>query len=86
MSPDEEYSEFWEKIKEHNIEKNEILKDFYTKFENMCSSDNNQQYCEMQDGNTEIIMNLKNYIINLMVIKQNMNWKIRNLQHYSDIP
>ncbi|SBS99712.1 PIR Superfamily Protein [Plasmodium ovale curtisi] len=50
MYPDEEYSEFWEKIKEHTIEKNEILKDFYTKFENMCSSDNNQQYCEMQDG------------------------------------
>ncbi|SBT56070.1 PIR Superfamily Protein [Plasmodium ovale wallikeri] len=34
----------------HTIAKNEILKDFYTKFENMCSSDNNQEYCEMQDG------------------------------------
>ncbi|SBT74101.1 PIR protein [Plasmodium ovale] len=45
MSPDTEYSEFWNSIKENTFTKNETLGDIYTKLEEMCSEDKNKNYC-----------------------------------------
>ncbi|SBT56747.1 PIR Superfamily Protein [Plasmodium ovale wallikeri] len=67
MSSGAEYSEFWEKIKEvyliffinittqvfyfHTFTKNVTLGNFYNKFEDMCSYQNNQDYCAIEkDG------------------------------------
>ncbi|SBT55598.1 PIR Superfamily Protein [Plasmodium ovale wallikeri] len=50
MSPNAEYSEFWES---HTIAKNGILKDIYSKFDDTCSSDNNQDFCAIEHGKYE---------------------------------
>ncbi|SBT02298.1 PIR Superfamily Protein, partial [Plasmodium ovale curtisi] len=45
MSPDTEYFEFWNSIKDNNFTKNETLGDIYAKLEKMCSEDKNKNYC-----------------------------------------
>ncbi|SBS89924.1 PIR protein [Plasmodium ovale] len=74
MSPNTDDPTFWKSIKEHTTTQNDILGNTYKKFEDMCSKDDNRNYCLIDKDQYKSCNNVKKLYYNLNGNKAKYEW------------